>query len=189
MDPPAPPPPRPPPPVFLRVKRSRDAVPVPALLLDDSLKRSRLDSLIHGLSFKDSAQSSATSSAPKLFQRIDAASLQHCHVVKGSDLLQLMAARAQNVHSSSSAFAGGGGGSNVAGGGGGDRSSSFISVGAAALDLSAECQLDSSCCVEDTTLDITGGIAAGDVSGLSRGAGRGERKARRLDASFKVCDV
>ncbi len=68
----------------------------------------------------------------------------------------------------------------------GDAGVSFISVGGAALDCSAE----GGSFLVDSTLDITGGIAAGDVSVASREGARSERKARRLDASFKVtCDV
>jgi hypothetical protein len=148
---------------------------MPALLLDDSLKRSRIDSMVHGLSFKDSVPSSALASAPKLFQRIDAQSLQHRQVVRGADLLLLMQSRSQASSHLMNAAA--------APAAGGDANLSFISVSGGGLDLSA----DGGACLGDSSLDITGGgAAAADISGISSGGGARQAKTRRLDASFKV---
>ena len=125
----------------------------------------------------------------------------HSQVVRGSDLLQLMQARAQITHLPSSAssappapsaFASGGIAAEpssclsfTAGGGIAAEPSSclsFTAVGAASLDLSWA----------DSTLDVTGGggVSVGDVSVASAAGGVRERKARRLDASFRVlCGV
>ena len=95
-----------------------------------------------------------------------------------------MQARAQHAQLSShhaAAAVGGGGGGGGAAADGGDPSLSFNSHCGAALDVSAE-----GGCLADSTLDITGGIAAADVSAISRGSGRHGSKARKLDASFRV---
>jgi hypothetical protein len=140
--------------------------------------------MVHSLSFKDSTQSSALGSAPKLFQRIDASSLQHRQVVRGADLLLLMQSRSQVSQQAASAAPASA--ARAAAAGGGDPSLSFISFGGGGLDLSAE----GGTCLGDSTLDITGGGATADVSAFSTGGGVRQSKARRLDASFKVeCDV